>query len=259
MADGLHRLTGDVTQLQQVLLNLCINARDAMPNGGTLLVEAKNVTLQGDHPGDHVRLRVADSGEGMPPEVRQKVFEPFFTTKTQGTGIGLATVASIVRRHGGFIELDSTPGEGTEFRVLLPVAPKMPWGQPYAAPDLSGEGRLLLVLEEGSLLEIVKGTLEAYGYRVLCATSAEQALAAYRSDQAEIAAVLANVSIPGLDAIQLIRDLAHENPQVKVLNTSGLSVTLTDGGVESIVRATLARPYSADKLLEVVGQVLEMA
>jgi PAS domain S-box-containing protein len=255
--EDLRRLTGDATQLQQVLLNLCVNARDAMPEGGRLLVQASNVTLGGDR--EYVCIRVVDSGLGMPPDVQRKIFEPFFTTKAQGTGIGLATVASIVKRHGGFIELESEPSRGTEFRVFLPLAPTGPAAEPKAAPDISGGGRLLLVVEEGALLEIIKGTLEAYGYRVLCAENDQQALDLHQQRQGEIAAVLTNLSIPGLDGVGMIRRLAQQDPRVKVINTSGLPDLLPVAGVESIVRATLTKPYSAEKLLEVVRQVLEMA
>jgi CheY-like chemotaxis protein len=255
--EDLRRLTGDATQLQQVLLNLCVNARDAMPEGGRLLVQASNVTLGGDR--ECVCIRVVDSGLGMPPDVQRKIFEPFFTTKAQGTGIGLATVASIVKRHGGFIELESEASRGTEFRVFLPLAPTGPAAEPKAAPDISGGGRLLLVVEEGALLEIIKGTLEAYGYRVLCAENDQQALDLHQQRQGEIAAVLTNLSIPGLDGVGMIRRLAQQDPRVKVINTSGLPDLLPVAGVESIVRATLTKPYSAEKLLEVVRQVLEMA
>jgi PAS domain S-box-containing protein len=255
--EDLRRLTGDATQLQQVLLNLCVNARDAMPEGGRLLVQASNVTLGGDR--EYVCIRVVDSGLGMPPDVQRKIFEPFFTTKAQGTGIGLATVASIVKRHGGFIELESEASRGTEFRVFLPLAPTGPAAEPKAAPDISGGGRLLLVVEEGALLEIIKGTLEAYGYRVLCAENDQQALDLHQQRQGEIAAVLTNLSIPGLDGVGMIRRLAQQDPRVKVINTSGLPDLLPVAGVESIVRATLTKPYSAEKLLEVVRQVLEMA
>ncbi len=255
--EDLRRLTGDATQLQQVLLNLCVNARDAMPEGGRLLVHASNVTLDRDRA--YVCIRVVDSGLGMPPEVQRKIFEPFFTTKAQGTGIGLATAASIVKRHGGFIELESEPLRGTEFRVFLPLAPTEPAAEPKTAPDISGGGRLLLVVEEGALLEIIRGTLEAYGYRVLCAKNDQQALDLHQQRHGEIVAVLANLSIPGLDGVGMIRRLARQDPRVKVINTSGLTHLLPVTGVESIVRATLTKPYSAEKLLEVVRQVLEMA
>src|SRR5262249_50867730 len=152
---GLWSIPGDVTQLQQVLLNLCVNARDAMPKGGRLRVEAENLVLDGSQ---YVRIRVADTGHGMSPEVQRKIFDPFYTTKSNGNGIGLSTVASIVKRHGGTIELDTAPGLGTEFRVLLAVTPQP--SQPKPAPDpTTGRGSVLLVIDEGSIREIIRGTL----------------------------------------------------------------------------------------------------
>jgi two-component system, cell cycle sensor histidine kinase and response regulator CckA len=252
--DGLWSVPGDATQIQQVLLNLCVNARDAMPRGGHLTISAGNVTLEGPHAGRYVEIRVADTGHGMPPEIRERVFEAFFTTKPEGTGIGLSTVASIVKNHGGFIELESEPGRGTTFRIFLPLSPRL-----TARRTAGGAGQTLLVVEEGSVREIVRGTLEAYGYTVLGAETSAQALTEYAGGAADIAAVLVNMSIPNVDGVELIRQLASRNPRVKVINTSGLNDALHVKGVESVVRATLAKPYTADRLLSVVGQVLEMA
>jgi signal transduction histidine kinase len=257
VADDLARLSGDATQLQQVLLNLCINARDAMPKGGRLLVQAQNVALDGRRAGEHVRIRVKDTGLGMPPEVQAKVFEPFFTTKEQGTGIGLSTVSSIVSRHGGFIELDSAPGEGTEFRVFLPAdAPAAPVPAPAAAV---GAGRTLLLVDDGALREIMKETLGAYGYEVLTAEGTDQAVELYRGNRGRIAAVLVSLSVPEIDGVDLVGRLAETDPKIKIINTSGFSEALSAQRFENVVRATLSRPYSAERLLEAVSRVLQMS
>ena len=256
--DDLWPIECDATQLQQILLNLCVNARDAMPKGGRIRIAAENAVLSEEGGGRYVRLSVSDTGIGMPPDLRERIFEPFFTTKAQGTGIGLSTVASIIKRHGGRIEVDSTPGSGTEFRLLLPLAlaTPVPRARPAAA---AGELPTLLVVDEGSVRELIKGTLTAYGYRVLAAEGAAQALELHGRHGAQIAAVLVNASMNAVDGVELIRKLAQQNRQVKVVNTSGLTDILGEPGVESIVRATLPKPYTADRLLDVVGQVLEMA
>jgi CheY-like chemotaxis protein len=253
LPDGLWPVPSDATQLQQVLLNLCVNARDAMPRGGTLTISAQNLEPVASA-GRAVEIKVVDTGQGMPPEVRERVFEPFFTTKPQGNGIGLATVASIVKSHGGSIELRSELGRGTEFRIVLPLSPR-PTGERAAA----GAGQRLLMVEEGAVREIVRSTLEAYGYQVLGVETAAQAIEEYGARPREFAAVLVNLSIPNLDGVELIRELARREPRVKVINTSGLTDALQVAGVESVVRATLSKPYTADRLLTVVGQVLEMA
>jgi len=255
--DDLWHVPGDATQLQQVLLNLCVNARDAMPKGGTLVVQGENAVLEGARRGRYVKIRVADTGQGMPPDVRDRAFEAFYTTKAKGTGIGLSTVASIIRRHGGFIELESEVGRGTEFRIFLPLTPET--AAPAARDRAVGAGKTLLVIEEGSVREIVRGTLEAYGYYVIAADTEEQALEQHAHHRARIAAVLVNLTIPDVDGVELIRGLAEQDAHVKVINTSGLTDALHVDGVESVVRATLAKPYTADRLLDVVAQVLEMA
>jgi PAS domain S-box-containing protein len=254
LPNDLEPVEGDATQLQQVLLNLCVNARDAMPRGGRLLLRAENVDSPSGHPGKFVCFRVADSGEGIPKDIQAKIFEPFYTTKSKGTGIGLATVASIIKRHGGFIELDSEPGRGTEFRVYLPAGPRSAAPRPAVAP--SGAGRLLVV-DRGSLREILKGTLEAYGYRVLSAEDIDQAFRLHALHRAEIAAVLINVSLPELHGADLIRGLVERDPQLKVIDTSGEVEGLQGHGLETLVRAILPKPYTTEKLLEVVRQVVE--
>jgi signal transduction histidine kinase len=248
LADDLWPLAGDATQLQQVLLNLAINARDAMSNGGRLVIQADNVT---DPTGSYVRIRVADTGHGMPADVREKIFEAFYTTKAEGTGIGLSMVASIVERHGGRIEVDSEPGRGTEFRVFLPRVPAS------ALREARGKGELLLVVDQGALREILKGTLEAYGYRVLCADDATQALTLYETHGRNVAAVLANLALPDLSAADLLRSLAEQDPRVKVIDTGGSA--LPDGTTTDVLRAALPKPYSPDKLLDTVAKVLATA
>jgi two-component system cell cycle sensor histidine kinase/response regulator CckA len=233
-------LCADPTQIQQVLLNLCVNGRDAMPSGGRLTIEAKNV-LRADS-GRYVRVSVSDTGHGMDAGVRHKVFEPFFTTKKEGTGIGLSTVASIVKRHGGFIDLESEVGVGTSFKVYLPAAPEQRAPERRVADrPPQGQGRWLLVVDEASLREMMRETLVAYGYRVICAASTDEALREYIAHEGEIAAVLVNRAMSGLEDKRLVEGLCHRRADVRIIDSGRNS-----DGV----------PYTPDALLEVVGQMV---
>jgi PAS domain S-box-containing protein len=255
--DDLGRVAGDATQLQQVILNLCVNARDAMPKGGSLTVTGDTFTIEDSGP--HVRIRVTDTGDGIPIDVQRRIFEPFYTTKAQGSGIGLALVSSIVERHKGFIEFESSPGKGTEFRVILPLAE----AGPAAAPSLSqaprGAGRLLLLLEEVSLREILRGTLEADGYEVISATDVVEASEIHRTRSREIRAVLVNLGLRGLDADTFLKQLIARDPNVRVVNTGGQPTTPESSRMPAVVRATLPKPYGPKKLLEIVANVLDKA
>jgi two-component system, cell cycle sensor histidine kinase and response regulator CckA len=253
----LWTISGDPTQIQQVLLNLCVNGRDAMPKGGNLTIKAENVTLSGDRAGGYVCITVSDTGLGMDKDVQEKIFEPFFTTKAQGTGIGLSTVAQIVKRHGGFIEVESAPGRGTAFMVYLPSRVRTQVAEQSAEVRSNvGQGQLLLVVDEGAVREMIRETLQAYGFRVVSADNRNDALREYAKHQREVAAVLVNTSLPDLQDVDFVRDLAERNHDVRVINMSGSSSDHDSGAMDSTVRATLTKPCSADKLIEVVGQVL---
>ena len=254
IAPDLRRPRVDAAQLQQVLLNLCVNARDAMPGSGRLSIRAENAAPGAGDVGEHVVIRVTDSGTGMPEEIRRKIFEPFYTTKATGTGIGLATVLSIVKRHGGSIDVDSVVGQGTEFRVRFPVGDRPSTGS-FPVVSAAGAGRLLVVVDEGSIREIARQTLEACGYRVLCPAGADELARVLDERGAEIAAAVVNVSLPDLDAYALIADLARRAPAAKVIATTRtIEAPPKDGGV---VVATLSQPYSPQKLLDTVGRVLK--
>ena len=254
IATDLRRPRLDAAQLQQILLNLCVNARDAMPGAGRLSIRAENGAPGAGEVGEHVVIRVTDSGTGMPEEIRRKIFEPFYTTKATGTGIGLATVLSIVKRHGGAIEVDSMVGQGTEFRVRFPVSAAPGTGS-FPVMSAAGEGRLLVVMDEGSIREIARQTLEACGYRVLCPAGGDDLARVLSERGSEIAAVVVNVSLPDLDAYALVADLAKSAPAAKVIATTR---TIDAHPKEpASVAATLHQPYSPQKLLDTVGRVLQ--
>ncbi len=267
----LWRVLGDPTQLQQVLVNLCVNARDAMPNGGKLTVTAENVTLDADDAalhldataGPYVLLRVEDSGTGIASEYIERIFDPFFTTKEvgKGTGLGLSTTLAIIKSHGGFVRVYSEPGNGTKFNVYLPARTSFSDEEIERAVKLPrGQGELILVVDdEPSVRQITQKTLEAFGYRVLVATDGADALAHYARRGDEISAVITDMMMPVKDGAATIRVLQKLNPSVRIIAASGL-VNNGHGTSASLgVRHFLPKPYTADTLLTVIKQCLEEA
>ncbi len=270
VAEDLSPIVGDATQMHQVLMNLSVNARDAMPNGGRLTIAAENIDLDENYArmhfearqGHYVVIRVADTGIGMAPEVIEKIFEPFFTTKEQGkgTGLGLPSIRGIVKGHGGFIDVNSEVGKGTEFKIYIPAAAS---AQGKRAEEISaglpvGHGELILVVDdETPLLEIAKGSLEANGYRVLTARDGTEALAVYAEYKKQIDAVLMDMMMPYLDGPATIRALQKFDPDVKIVASSGLSAN--DKMFEAVnesVKTFLMKPYTAEKLLRALAEVL---
>jgi PAS domain S-box-containing protein len=272
--NGCWAVLGDPTQLHQVLLNLSINARDAMPNGGTLTITAENVVVDQQYAGmdvetkmgRYVVMNVTDSGLGIPPEIIDKIFDPFFTTKEvgKGTGLGLSSVVAIVKSHEGFLNVYSEPGRGTTFKVYLPAldissdTEKQLSGKLFS---LRGNGEMvLLVDDELSILNITSQTLQTFGYRVLTATDGAKALAAYMENQNDIAVVLTDMSMPIMDGAAFIRTLIRFDPAIKIIAASGLDA---DGGVINVstfgAKHFLTKPYTAGTLLKTLRAVLDAA
>jgi PAS domain S-box-containing protein len=270
LTDGLWVVSGQATPLQQVLLNLCVNARDAMPQGGSLSLSAENVTLDERaarsnpkaRPGPYVLIKVADTGSGIPPDVMDRIFDPFFSTKGlgHGTGLGLSTTLSIVESHGGFIDVYTEVGRGTAFNVYLPALPA--GAERRAAADAqsvsTGAGELVLVVDdEPSILEITRETLEDHGYRVLTATNGRAAVATYERHRGEIKVVLTDMSMPLMDGPTAIKTLLAFDPDVRIIACSGLR---SDPGAEQVkglmVKAFLTKPYTASTLLNTLQKVL---
>lgn len=266
-----HPLLGDPTQLNQVLLNLCVNARDAMPKGGRLTVSVRNQAVDehaaamhaGVMPGQYVLLEVSDTGEGMSRDVLARIFDPFYTTKLpgKGTGLGLPTARSIVRNHGGGIEAESHPGKGSVFRVLLPAHAVLSAGS--AAPIARsgpprGGGQLILVADDdATILDITRQTLETFGYRVVTAEDGAQAMAQFAMNPLGIDLVLTDMTMPVMDGAALILALRRLNPAVRVIGTSGFG-----NDADSVRRRELniphflTKPYPAATLLETVHTAL---
>ncbi|TVR59403.1 MAG: PAS domain S-box protein [Gemmatimonadales bacterium] len=268
--DGLWPVLADPTQLHQVLMNLAVNARDALPQGGTVRIALDNVvldehyaTMSGEaEPGPHVRISVVDSGVGMSKQVMDQIFDPFFTTKEvgKGTGLGLSTVAAIVKAHGGFINVYSEPGNGTTFRLYFPAREEGDGEESGSAEIelLRGDGEVILVVDdESSVREITKQTLQTFGYRVITARDGADAVAIYAQRGEEIDLVLTDMVMPIMDGPATIRALKRMDADVRIIAASGLG---TNGGVARIVdsgiRHFLPKPYTADTLLEVIHRVL---
>lgn len=269
--EGLPTIVGDQTQIHQVLLNLCVNARDAMPSGGRLTLAASTVTVDADlaarhpgaKPGGHVVLSVEDTGTGIPPGTLDRIFEPFFTTKGPGlgTGLGLPTSLAIVTSHDGFISVRSTPGQGAWFGVHLPVSATSV-ARPVAPrqPEMpQGTGETLLVIDdEEAVRRVMTRTLEAFGYSVLSAASGAAGVAVYTDQRARIAAVITDMMMPGLDGAATMAALRAVNPAVRILAASGLmDDTVVSRAFEAGARTVLPKPFTAETLLRAVREVLD--
>lgn len=235
-APDLRSIRGDAVQLKQVLVNLCLNARDAMPNGGYIEIFARNHFVNEAEaslfheikPGPFAEIVVADNGTGMPPSVLERVFDPFFTTKGhgKGTGLGLAAVRGIVKGHEGIITVESQVGRGTRFRILIPAtpAPSSSPSTPAADPPSTGRGQgILLVDDEDSVRDILQSLLSAAGYNVVPASSAHEALSLYRERSSEISLVLTDVMMRDGDGFGLAADLRRHSPDLPILVMSGMA------------------------------------
>jgi len=262
--------SGDHTQVHQVLLNLCVNARDAMPKGGTLIVAATTLRVDdnyagmtpGSIPGRYLMIKVTDTGTGIPPEVVNKIFDPFFTTKEQGkgTGLGLSTVLTIVKSHGGFLNVYSEPGNGTTFSICFPamdglegVAAKV---QEDTHPRGNGEW-ILIVDDEAAVRAITQQTLESYGYRVSIAADGTEAVALYSMHRNEIAAVVTDMMMPVMGGQATIQVLQHLDPEVKIIAASGLANDGSSARATAMgVKLFLSKPFTAQTILTALREVL---
>lgn len=266
---GLWTVSGDPTQLHQVMLNLCVNARDAMPDGGCLTLGAENLSVDSNFavmfekakPGDYLVFSITDTGMGMDKKTLDRIFEPFFTTKEsgKGTGLGLSTAMGIVRSHGGFINVYSEPGRGTLFKVYLPAqtVPGSRKASTARIPDLPrGNGEYILVVDdEASILAMSEQTLKVYGYQVLCAENGGKALQVFNQHAADVRLIVTDMMMPEMDGATLIRHLRSQNPDIPIIASSGLHSN--HPGPESGIAHFLAKPYSAEDLLRTVHATLE--
>jgi PAS domain S-box-containing protein len=268
---GVHPVYADPSQLEQIVVNLAINARDAMPAGGRLTIETGHVDLDAGHagrhegssPGPHVQLTIADTGTGMSPEIRARIFEPFFTTKERGkgTGLGLATVYGIVRQSGGSIDVETGVGRGTTFRIYLPVAPERAAAAPVPGPmseeELRGSETILLVEDQEEVRSVARDILQRHGYVVLEAARPSQAIAIGQSSRA-IDLLLTDLVLPDMSGRLLAAQLRNARPTIKVVYTSGYTDDRTvlrdvaDAGFPFV-----QKPFTAAALLSKIREVLD--
>jgi two-component system, cell cycle sensor histidine kinase and response regulator CckA len=261
-------VNADTTQLHQVLMNLCINARDAMPDGGTLSLAAENRQITESYArsnlearaGAHVVMTIMDTGTGIPIELLDRVFDPFFTTKElgKGTGLGLSTVLGIVKNHGGFVKVSSEIGKGTKFRVYLPaIADTVPVLVRERSPSLGNQELILIVDDEPLIQQVTQVALETHNYRTLLANNGMEAIELYKKHQSEIIVVLMDSMMPSMDGLTAYHILKKLNPQVRVIATSGLtSNSLFTEGPSIGVKAFLAKPYMIEELIDTLQEVL---
>lgn len=263
----LWSIQGDPTQLHQVLLNLCLNARDAVGEDGKISITAENVEIDESFAainleaktGPHVRIQIEDNGEGITPENLEKIFDPFFTTKSigKGTGLGLSTTRSIIKSHGGFIRVFSRIGKGTRFRVYLPAQPEILDPIVRARIELPhGNGETVLVVDDEEFIrQITKETLETFGYRTLLALDGNEALAIYSENQPLVRVVLTDMMMPGMDGGELIHCLMKLDPQISIIATSGIDSN-KDLAYAAGVKAFLPKPCTAEVLLKCLREIL---
>lgn len=265
---NLWTVRGNSTQLHQVLMNLCVNARDAMSDGGTLSISATNQFLDEQSVrlnweakvGAYLVITISDTGTGISPEIIERIFEPFFTTKElgHGTGLGLSTAIGIVKAHGGFLTVQSEVGEGSQFQVYLPAA-ETDQTEPEAERDLPrGKGELILIVDdEAEIREITKKTLETYNYRVLTARDGIEAIAVYVQERERIDGVLLDLMMPEMDGLIAMRTLRKINPNIKLIAVSGVATKeKADAAIEMGSQAFLAKPYTSEQLLLTLRSVI---
>ncbi len=268
--EDLWTILGDPTQLHQVLMNLCVNARDAMPQGGSLVIWADNANIDEHYAamtpdakvGPYLALRVSDTGAGMPPGIIEKIFDPFFTTKElgKGTGLGLSTTVGIIKSHGGFVSVYSEVGKGTTFKINLPAhtSDERAAVSQTSNGALRGNGELILVVDdEETILRVAKMILESKGYRVITAHDGPEAVAIFAQQMNAITVVLTDMALPFMDGLSLIRSLKKIKPSLPFIASTGQSQNVHAQELERLgVTNLLAKPYDTQKLLETLRAVL---
>lgn len=264
---------GDVTELHQVLLNLCVNARDAMPSGGIITLAAENVTLNAQTiprksnagPGSYVMISVSDTGTGIPPEILPRIFEPFFTTKApdKGTGLGLSTVSSIVKSHNGFMDIQTEAGKGTCFKIYLPAVRNADAVEDKAAKPAPppGHGELIMVVDdEQAVRELTKTALENYGYRVVTASNGFLGITCFEQYIDEIAVVVSDTDMPYANGLEAVRSMQQLKPNVRIIIASGGKRNAELFEEIDMTRLTeIQKPYTVEQLLMAVADAIKGA
>ncbi|MDQ7784426.1 MAG: PAS domain S-box protein [Desulfomonilaceae bacterium] len=270
LAEDIGIIDADPAQLEQVILNLGVNAQHAMPNGGRLVIETRNVSLTDDllaahlgaEKGEYVLLSVSDTGVGMEPAILDRIFEPFFTTKADGmgTGLGLSMVHGVVSRHGGHVKCYSEPGRGTCFKIYWPVSSGTFIEHPTLTGDMPAFGNetILLVDDDDRIREMGRQVIETAGYKVLTARSGEEALETYAAHGADISLVILDLIMPGMGGNRCLEELLRRDPKARVLVASGYSENgLSHGEKSGGARGFIGKPYHAKDILRAIRKVLD--
>ena len=272
LSDHLMPIKADGGQCEQLIMNLCINAQDAMPDGGKMTITTENCRVENGAentpaltPGKYVLLSVADTGRGMAPETLAKMYEPFFTTKElgKGTGLGLAIAYGIAKNHGATIDCKSQMGEGTCFHLYFPTISARAVTETRKSFDIidgsvNGRERILLIEDEEDIVDIGKKVLEEHGYQVITAGNGEEGIARFLQDRGRIDLILLDISMPGIGGIKCMQQILQSDPNAKIALISGY----TSNGrfkeaIRSGARAFLSKPYSRSELLRTVRKLLD--
>jgi PAS domain S-box-containing protein len=264
IAPNLWTICADATQLHQIFMNLCVNARDAMSEGGILTITAENISIDEQYihqnleanVGSYVLVIVSDLGNGIPPEILPRIFDPFFTTKEigKGTGLGLSAVLGIVKSHGGFVEVETEIGKGSKFKVFLPASESPVVSEDEDLVLLAGNNELILIVDdEAAVCEILKTTLETYNYRVLTAKEGTEAIALFAEHKDVISAVVMDIMMPTMDGLVAIPLLRRFNPHIYAIAMSGLTSKEAISQAEKLgFQAFLPKPFATKDLLKIL-------
>jgi CheY-like chemotaxis protein/two-component sensor histidine kinase len=267
---GLPTVLGDATQLHQILLNLCVNARDAMPQGGALTVEARRMEMDAIYasslpearPGTYLVLQVRDTGTGIPPEIMDRIFDPFFTTKApnKGTGLGLSTVMGLVKSHGGFLQVHSREGTGTTFTVYIPAETATDGAQPGCTKEESFTGigeTILLVDDEAAILDVGSLVLTDLKFHVITASDGVEGLLKATEHRDRLCAVITDQHMPHMDGLSFVRALRRMLPNLPVAVGSGRLDDAIAAQYKAMDVVRLDKPYSQDKLVGALRTMLD--
>jgi PAS domain S-box-containing protein len=266
-SEDLWLVSVDATQIHQVMMNLFVNARDAMPHGGSLTASAENITIDAEQRlslqlpvGSYLLVTVTDTGIGMTNQMLGQIFDPFFTTKETGTGLGLSTVQGIIKTHGGSIEVESEVDQGTCFKIYLPAIDSREAETPTVAENLyDGKGQLVLVVDdEIAIREITKESLETYNYRVILANDGIEAIDIYAQNHQSIAIVLVDMMMPNLDTPSIITTLKQINPEVKIVVMSGSYFNLEETIGTQQASASLTKPFTTIDMLQILASIMSI-
>jgi PAS domain S-box-containing protein len=269
LEEPVDAVNADPTQVEQILMNLALNARDAMPDGGVLRMETRGLQLDrafcerhvGADPGRYVRVRVSDTGHGIEPEVLEHIFEPFFTTKEpgRGSGLGLAMVYGIMKNHRGFISCRSEPERGTAFDLFFPVVREQAFPEENPASERlpGGDERILLVDDDRNVRELGEEILKKFGYEVLVAENGEQALALYESWAGRIDMVILDLIMPGMGGLKCIKNILEIDPHAKVLVSSGYARAREESVLSGLSCGFIRKPYDIGSMLHTIRGVLD--